>query len=137
MHRADQYKRVIATVYVRRWLDFPPLRRRDVSYEMLRRGLATVYEAKSGVEFGSAENERKYHEAEKLAKSRRQGLWKDFGKKGSVDFESPREYKTRMQSLDTPSAESSYATSQEEKSSGLVFSLLRRAWPFGSKKNSK
>lgn len=133
VHRPDQYKRVIATVYVRRWLDFPPLRRRDVSYEMLRRGLATVYEAKSGVEFGGTENERKYREAEALAKSRRQGLWKDFGRKDGVNFESPREYKTRMQSLDASAAEQSPSSSKVEKSPGLVSSLLRKVWPFGSK----
>ncbi|EEA21532.1 nuclease domain protein [Talaromyces marneffei ATCC 18224] len=137
VHRPDQYKRVIATVYVRRWLDFPPLRRRDVSYEMLRRGLATVYEAKSGVEFGGTENERKYREAEMLAKNRRQGLWKDFGKRGGVNFESPREYKTRMQSLDmsAESSSSSSSSSNTEKNPGLVGSLLRKVWPFGSKKD--
>lgn len=137
VHRPDQYKRVIATVYVRRWLDFPPLRRRDVSYEMLRRGLATVYEAKSGVEFGGTENERKYREMETLAKNRRQGLWKDFGKTGCVNFESPREYKTRMQSRETSAAESSASSSQTEKIPGLVSSLFRRVWPFGSKKDGK
>jgi endonuclease YncB( thermonuclease family) len=99
---------------------------------MLRRGLATVYEAKSGIEFGGTENERKYREMETLAKNRRQGLWKDFGKKGGVNFESPREYKTRMQSLDT-----SASSSQTEKSPGLVSSLFRRVWPFGSKKDGK
>lgn len=96
-----------------------------------------MYEAKSGVEFGGTENERKYREAETLAKNRRQGLWKDFGKKGGVDFESPREYKTRMQSLDTSAAESPSAASPTEKSPGLVSSLLRRVWPFGSKKDGK
>jgi hypothetical protein len=104
---------------------------------MLRRGLATVYEAKSGVEFGGTENERKYRAAETLAKSRRQGLWKDFGKRGGVGFESPREYKTRMQYLDTSVPEPLPSSSQAEKSPGLVSSLLRRVWPFGSKKDGK
>ena len=53
-------------------------------------GLATVYEAKSGAEFG--ELEAKYRKAEQWAKQKRKGLWS--GKK--VDFESPRDYKTRM-----------------------------------------
>lgn len=90
IHRVDQYKRVIATVYVRNMLDFPPFRRRDVSLEMLKRGLATIYEAKSGVEFGGEENERAYRAAEQDAKQRGRGLWKD------KNFESPREYKIRM-----------------------------------------
>lgn len=93
VHRVDHYKRVIATVYVRNMLDFPPFRRRDVSLEMLKRGLATIYEAKSGVEFGGEENERAYRAAEQEAKQRGRGLWKDFHGK---NFESPREYKTRM-----------------------------------------
>ncbi|EED16888.1 staphylococcal nuclease domain protein, putative [Talaromyces stipitatus ATCC 10500] len=135
VHRPDQYKRVIATVYVRRWLDIPPLRRRDVSYEMLRRGLATVYEAKSGVEFGGTENERKYREAERLAKSRKLGLWKDFWRQGGVDFESPRAYKTRMGKLETSSVESSSPV--EKRPSGFISLLVGRIWPFGSKKDGK
>ena len=57
---------------------------------MLKRGLATVYEAKSGAEFGELEN--KYRSAEKWAKMKRTGMWSGNKK----DFESPREYKTRM-----------------------------------------
>lgn len=102
VYRHDQYQRVVASVYVRRGLDFPiPFRRRDVSYEMLKRGLATVYEAKSGAEFGGEKMERKYRRAERWAKTLRRGLWVDFGaknkgKKNEVEWESPREYKTRM-----------------------------------------
>jgi endonuclease YncB( thermonuclease family) len=62
---------------------------------MLRRGLATVYEAKIGSEFGGAKMEKKYRNAEWWAKKRVRGLWKDFGMVGG-DWESPREYKTRM-----------------------------------------
>ncbi|PKY04842.1 nuclease domain protein [Aspergillus campestris IBT 28561] len=87
IHRHDQYQRAVGSVCVRRALDFPiPFRRRDVSYEMLKRGLATVYEAKVGAEFGGEEMERKYRKAEWWAKLR--------GK-----LESPREYKTRMGTL--------------------------------------
>lgn len=83
-------------MYVRRALDFPiPFRRRDVSFEMLRRGLGTVYEAKSGAEFGGAVMERKYRKAEWWAKVRGVGLWRDYRKRGK-EWESPREYKTRM-----------------------------------------
>ncbi|KAL9036799.1 MAG: hypothetical protein Q9214_005979 [Letrouitia sp. 1 TL-2023] len=85
VYKRDQYERAVATVYVRRWL-----RRRDVGFEMLKRGLATVYEAKSGAEFGKLED--KYRSAEKWAKIKRKGMW--AGKK--KDYESPRDYKTRM-----------------------------------------
>lgn len=64
--------------------------RRDVGLEMLKRGLATTYEAKSGVEFGGLE--AIYKAAEATAKAEKRGIW--GGKRGR--FESPREYKTRM-----------------------------------------
>ncbi|KAI9753644.1 MAG: Xenotropic and polytropic retrovirus receptor 1 [Chaenotheca gracillima] len=85
IYKRDQYERVVATAYVRRWLI-----RRDVGLEMLKQGLATVYEAKSGAEFGTLE--AKYRRAEWWAKTKRKGMWK--AKK--ADFESPRDYKTRM-----------------------------------------
>ena len=62
---------------------------------MLQRGLATVYEAKIGAEFGGDATEQKYRRAEWWAKARSKGLWKDYRRLGS-DWESPREYKTRM-----------------------------------------
>jgi endonuclease YncB( thermonuclease family) len=62
---------------------------------MLRRGLATVYEAKVGSEFGGEKMEKKYRNAEWWAKKRAKGLWKDYRRIGS-GWESPREYKTRM-----------------------------------------
>ncbi|KAJ5245887.1 hypothetical protein N7468_000870 [Penicillium chermesinum] len=95
VYRQDQYSRVVASVYVRRAFDLPPFRRRDVSYEMLKRGLATVYEAKAGSEFGGPDKEKKYRKIERWAKARAKGLWKDYGRTGS-DWESPRECKTRM-----------------------------------------
>ena len=57
---------------------------------MLKAGLATVYEAKSGAEFG--ELEAKYRATEQWAKKKRRGMWS--GK--NVDYESPRDYKSRM-----------------------------------------
>ncbi|THC90730.1 hypothetical protein EYZ11_009818 [Aspergillus tanneri] len=101
VHRQDQYQRVVATVFVRRMLDFPiPFRRRDVSYEMLKQGLATVYEAKAGAEFGGPVMEERYRKAEWWAKVRRKGLWKDFYR--NKEWESPRDYKIRMGSQDRP-----------------------------------
>lgn len=87
IYRKDQFDRAVATVYVRRWL-----LRRDVGYQMLKLGLATVYEAKTGVEFGPG-LEKRYRRAEWWAKTRRKGLWAGTKQK---DFETPREYKTRQ-----------------------------------------
>ena len=85
MYKADQYQRVVATVYVRKGL-----LRQDIGLQMLRAGLATVYEAKSGAEFGDG-LEMKYRKAEWWAKMKQKGMW--AGKR--KDFESPREYKNR------------------------------------------
>ncbi|CRG90411.1 putative endonuclease lcl3 [Talaromyces islandicus] len=131
--RPDQYRRVIATVYVRNWLDFPPLRKRDVSEEMLKRGFATVYEAKTGVEFGTKEREARYREAETVAKNRKQGLWKDFWRKKGNNFESPREYKTRM-GLEHPIG-TSPGKPEVEESRGLL-ALLRDRLFSSRKKNN-
>lgn len=86
VYRKDQYDRAVATVYVRRWL-----LRRDVGYQMLKLGLATVYEAKTSVEFGPGLEER-YRRAEWWAKTRRKGLW---GGAKDQAFETPREYKIK------------------------------------------
>ncbi|KAI0443639.1 hypothetical protein F4803DRAFT_514262 [Xylaria telfairii] len=89
VYRRDQYDRIVATVYVRRFLF-----RRDVGLEMLKSGLATTYEAKTGAEFGGLEE--KYKAAEAEAKAQKRGIWG-----GKPDhFESPREYKTRMNALE-------------------------------------
>ncbi|EEP81839.1 conserved hypothetical protein [Uncinocarpus reesii 1704] len=92
LYRPDQYGRVVATVYVRRWLLF----KQDVGLQMLKQGWATVYEAKTGVEFGGAELERKYRDAEAWAKRRGLGLWEGLKGKKKEKWESPREFKTRM-----------------------------------------
>ncbi|KAI0817921.1 SNase-domain-containing protein [Xylaria sp. FL0064] len=89
IYKRDQYDRIVATVYVRRFLF-----RRDVGLEMLKSGFATTYEAKSGSEFGGLEE--KYKAAEAWAKERKRGMWS--GK--PEHFESPREYKTRMKELE-------------------------------------
>lgn len=70
-----------------------------MSLEMLRAGMATVYEAKVGSEFGNKEEQ--YREAERKAKSRGIGMWAKPGLLGKLlgkqeTSESPREYKTRM-----------------------------------------
>ncbi|KAL8671713.1 MAG: hypothetical protein Q9168_003784 [Polycauliona sp. 1 TL-2023] len=83
VHKRDQYDRAVGTVFVRRWL-----LRSDVGLQMLKEGLATVYEAKSGAEYGG--REVKYKRAEELAKSKKRGMWS-----GGKRYESPRDYKTR------------------------------------------
>lgn len=84
IYKRDQYERVVATVWVRRFL-----RRKDVGREMLKAGLATVYEAKVGAEFGEFEQE--YRKAEELAKRKKLGMWSAE----AASYESPRDYKIR------------------------------------------
>jgi endonuclease YncB( thermonuclease family) len=98
--RKDQYGRVVGTAYVRKGLF-----KRDVSLAMLKAGMATIYEAKWGSEFGG--KEQKYREEEQKAKNRQIGMWKEdtnflqrlMGTK-SEKKESPREYKNRMKEID-------------------------------------
>lgn len=113
IYKRDQYDRVVATVYVRRWL---PFLKSDVGLEMLHRGLATTYEAKSGAEFGSPAIEETYRAAEAEAKRKNLGLWSALGgkskgwfglgkataasKASKESFETPREFKARMRDAD-------------------------------------
>jgi endonuclease YncB( thermonuclease family) len=71
---------------------------------MLRRGLATTYEAKTGAEFGGDKAEAKYRAAEEEAKRKGKGMWAAqkgglFGM-GKKELESPREYKDRMKAAE-------------------------------------
>lgn len=59
---------------------------------MLKAGLATIYEAKMGAEFGDFEE--KYKQTEERAKRKKLGMWAGKPK----DYESPRDYKTRTAS---------------------------------------
>ena len=81
---------------------------------MLKTGLATVYEAKSGAEFGDGQEER-YRRTESSAKSSRRGMWALDSKK----LESPRDYKTRM----------AERNSGEGKPVGKISRLLRYLSP--------
>jgi endonuclease YncB( thermonuclease family) len=85
VYKQDQYSRVVATVYIRKGL-----LRRDVGLQMLKAGMATVYEANTGAEFGKFED--KYRKAEQWAKFKRKGLWAGKNKAG---FETPGAYKKR------------------------------------------
>ncbi|KAF2707508.1 SNase-domain-containing protein [Pleomassaria siparia CBS 279.74] len=99
IYRRDQYDRVVAQVYVRRWLW-----RKDIGLEMLKMGFATVYEAKSGSEFG--EFEQRYRDAEQKARESKVGMWSKSTilgrlRGGSAKApESPREYKQRHTAAD-------------------------------------
>lgn len=103
IYRRDQYDRIVAQVYVRRWFV-----RRDVGLEMLKLGLATVYEAKTGAEFGNAEKE--YRAAEEKAKESKVGMWtkpsliQRLGGASAKTSESPREYKNRHTAADKKKA---------------------------------
>ena len=112
IYRRDQYDRVVAKVFVRTGLW---RRRRDVGYEMLKRGLATLYEAKNEQysEFGNSKDE--YEKAQQRAKERKAGIWGGKEHKGAweqvatfvgfagkqVELETPREYKRRMAKEET------------------------------------
>lgn len=92
----DRFQRVVSTVAVRLpWR----LWRSDLGLTMIRSGWSTVYEAKTGSEFGGREEQ--YREAEKQAKVQKLGIWQEVGivRKmlgHTTKFESPREYKNRM-----------------------------------------
>ncbi|KAL1901822.1 putative endonuclease lcl3 [Sporothrix stenoceras] len=105
LYRRDQYDRVVARVVVRRFFFF----KKDVGIEMLKRGLATCYEAKTGAEFGG--REAQYRVAEAKAKAKKRGMWSGgLGRNGVAtptgEMETPRQYKTRMAALDAASAAS-------------------------------
>ncbi|KAK6465189.1 hypothetical protein DFJ63DRAFT_310290 [Scheffersomyces coipomensis] len=69
----DQYKRVVARAQVWKWTG-----KKDVSAEMIKEGLAIIYEGKVGAEFG--DNESFYRKLEAKAKSLKKGVW-SLGKK--------------------------------------------------------
>lgn len=87
VHRRDQYERIVATVCI-----WKLLLRRDVGLQMLKKGLAVVYEGKTGAEFGG--HKEKYERAEMVAKGLRRGLWSATGS----GPETPGKYKARYRS---------------------------------------
>lgn len=107
LYRKDQYDRIVAGVYVRRPPFFFP--RKDVGLELLRQGLATTYEAKTGVEFGGPMKERQYKAVEAVARQKGRGMWSvekpgffSLRKKG--ELESPMAFKRRMREEDAAAA---------------------------------
>lgn len=65
----DQYNRCVARAAYWSWLSGW----RDISLEMLKEGLAVVYEGKTGAEFDGREQIYRFHEF--VAKSRKKGMW--------------------------------------------------------------
>jgi endonuclease YncB( thermonuclease family) len=102
IYRRDQYERVVATVYVRR----PPFfLRKDVGLELIRRGLATAYEGRTGAEFGGSKMEEIYKAAEAAAKKKGKGIWSThkagvLGLRKAQPFETPMAFKKRMKLTD-------------------------------------
>lgn len=88
--RKDQYGRAVAKVeHGRRFV--PPLAKRDLSMDLLKEGLATVYTG-GGAEYdGSYED---FLETQRLAKKRRRGVW-SLGE----EMVSPAEFKRQMKQL--------------------------------------
>jgi endonuclease YncB( thermonuclease family) len=84
----------VAQVFVRKWFF-----KKDVGLEMLKCGLASVYEAKTGSEFG--EFEQQYRDAEEKAKASKIGMWtkptimERLRGDTHKNAETPREYKAR------------------------------------------
>jgi len=96
--RRDQYERVVGVAFVRRRVMtfgedgvvrrliggggkksvLGPVWHVNVGLEMVRKGWATVYEGKIGVEFGGVGMEKVYREAERVAKEERLGIWQDL-----------------------------------------------------------
>lgn len=110
----DRFDRVVCTVQRRRFLFFNS----DVGLAMLKQGIATVYEAKTGSEFGGMEEQ--YRAAEAKAKRKNVGMWnqKSFVGRllgGQAAVETPRQYKTRYRQEDQAAA---------DKAAGVVGSVL-------------
>ncbi|MBW0523048.1 hypothetical protein O181_062763 [Austropuccinia psidii MF-1] len=82
----DRYNRIVAMTFVRRWKFLPFTR--NVSLEMVKAGLATVYRS-AGAEYGNFLSQ--LESAEVKAKKRKCGIWSLKSK----EYESPRDYKLR------------------------------------------
>ncbi|KAF8424589.1 hypothetical protein EV426DRAFT_598560 [Tirmania nivea] len=97
IYRRDQYERIVCSAKI-----WKGLWRRDLGLEMLKAGVAAVYEAKTGAEFGDME--LKYRLAEAKAKIQRKGMW---GLKGH--YESPGTYKKALKEAEAAASGSGHA----------------------------
>eukprot|EP00980_Cylindrotheca_fusiformis_P008278 scaffold1736_cov127-Cylindrotheca_fusiformis.AAC.92 len=88
--RRDQYGRAVAKVQTTRtFKSFPPFVRKDVSMELAKRGLATVYTG-GGAEYDG--NRAVFEDMESKARRKGRGIWSD------AKFVSPAQFK-RQQKL--------------------------------------
>ncbi|KDE03312.1 hypothetical protein MVLG_06184 [Microbotryum lychnidis-dioicae p1A1 Lamole] len=85
LYSKDRYGRVVGMAYVR---NFPFIFRRNVSEEMLKRGLATVYTQGGAVHAGLL---HRFEETEARARRRKVGMWAQ----APTEYESPAAYKVR------------------------------------------
>ena len=87
--RKDQYGRAVAKVEGSRRL-LPPFNRKDVSLELVRNGLATIYEG-GGAEYdGNIEILKNY---QRTAEKRKRGVW------SQAQMMSPAEFKRQQKQL--------------------------------------
>ncbi|KAG2179238.1 hypothetical protein INT43_002088 [Umbelopsis isabellina] len=82
LYSRDRYERVVAMAHLRRWPFY--WIRRNVSMEMLKAGMASIYTAK-GAEYG--DSLEKLKKAEARAKLLRRGIW------SQKDYVDPSEHK--------------------------------------------
>lgn len=91
-HRIDQFGRVVATVFFRKWLLF----RHNLSVEIVKQGYATIYTS-GGAEYGGfleelekQEKIAKFEFFSNLLRKKKIGIW------GLRNFKSPMEYKKEL-----------------------------------------
>jgi len=82
LYSRDRYERVVAMAHLRTWPFY--WIRRNVSIEMLKAGMASIYTAK-GAEYGKYLSQ--LEKAEEQAKKRKKGIW------SQKDFVDPSEHK--------------------------------------------
>ncbi|PVU88619.1 hypothetical protein BB561_005758 [Smittium simulii] len=86
--KIDIYNRVVAVVYIKNFWFF----NRDISSEMIKAGMATIYEGRD-IAYHSGLNSLVLEEMK--AKSNKIGIWSQSKK----NLESPRDYKTRIRKI--------------------------------------
>lgn len=91
----DQYKRVVARVTVRTISG-----RKDVGEIMVKKGMAVVYEAKTGAQYG--DREQVYRRLQDQARNRRVGLWQN--EQVVTPMEHKRQYRNQGSSKPAPAA---------------------------------
>lgn len=88
--RKDQYGRAVAKVEGG-WQIFPPFSRQDISMELVRRGLATVYTA-GGAEYDG--NREAFIDVQAKAEKKKVGIWSQGN-----EMVTPAEFKRQQKQL--------------------------------------